>query len=373
MGGSKGGVPLFRFQISETNNTVRDCVLVINPGSTSTKLGFVDGEGKLVWEATLKHESEGAAKMRDLVDVRGAQIEELISKMEQPLVPEAVVGRGGPLHALESGVYHVNDTMIEELLSEKWSSHPSNLGAPLAKRFAARWNVAAYIVDPVTVDDFVDVARISGVPEIARRSRSHALNIRSCAYLAAKEIGKALSETRFVIAHLGGGISIAAVEGGRITDVNDALLGMGPFSPERAGATPLEGIIDLLASGKYTARELKTYLTKACGLKGYLGTNDLREVEARAAAGDEKANLVYRAMIYQIAKEIGAYAAALKGRFDALVITGGLANSQKLLAHLKEYVGWLGRLIAYPGERELEAMGQGALRVLRGQEKPREY
>lgn len=352
---------------------MKDCVLVINPGSTSTKLGFVDGAGKLIWEATLRHEGEGAAKMRDLVDVRARQIGKLLDKMEQPIAPKAVVGRGGPLRPLQSGVYHVNDTMIEELLGEKWSAHSSNLGAPLARRFAARWNVPAFIVDPVTVDDFVDVARISGVPEIARRSRSHALNIRSCAFLAAGEIGKPLAQTRFVIAHLGGGISVAAVEGGRITDVNDALLGMGPFSPERAGATPLEGLIDLATSGKYTVRELKTYLTKACGLKGYLGTNDFREVEARVAAGDEKADLVYRAMIYQIAKEIGACAAALQGRLDAVIITGGLANSHKLIAQLKEYTGWLGRMIVYPGERELEAMGQGAFRVLRGQETAKEY
>ncbi|MCX6601893.1 MAG: butyrate kinase [bacterium] len=352
---------------------MKDCVLIINPGSTSTKLGFVDGEGKLIWEATLKHEGEGAARMRDLVDVRAAQIAELLDQMEAPLTPKAVVGRGGPLRPLQSGVYLVNETMIEELLSEKWSSHPSNLGAPLAKRFAALWNVPAYIVDPVTVDDFVDVARISGVPEIARKSRSHALNIRSCAFLAANEIGKPLPETRFVIAHLGGGISVAAVEGGRITDVNDALLGMGPFSPERAGATPLEGVVDLATSGKYSVKELKAYLSKSCGLKGYLATNDFREVEARVAAGDEKADLIYRAMIYQIAKEIGAYAAALKGKLDALIVTGGLANSQKLIAQLKEYVGWLGRMIVYPGERELEAMGQGAFRVLRGQELPKEY
>jgi butyrate kinase len=293
--------------------------------------------------------------------------------MEKPLVPLAVVGRGGPLRPLQSGVYHVNDKMIEELLSEKWSAHPSNLGAPLAKRFASRWNVPAFIVDPVTVDDFADVARISGVPEIERRSRSHALNIRSCAYLAASEIGKPLAGTHFVIAHLGGGISVAAVEGGAIRDVNDALLGMGPFSPERAGATPLEGLIDLTVSGKYTVKELKAYLSKRCGLKGYLGTNDLREVEARVANGDEKAGLILRAMTYQIAKEIGSYAAALKGRLDAVVMTGGLANSQAFLAQLREYVGWLGKMIVYPGERELEAMGQGAFRVLRGQETAKEY
>jgi butyrate kinase len=352
---------------------VKDCVLVINPGSTSTKLGFVDENGKLIWEATLKHDGEGGAKMRDLVHARGAQIADVLTKMESPLTPLAVVGRGGPLRPLQGGTYHVNDVMIGELLGEKWSAHPSNLGAPLAKQFAARWSVPAYIVDPVTVDDFIDVARISGVPEIARKSRSHALNIRSCAYLAASEIKKPLADTRFIIAHLGGGISIAAVIGGKILDVNDALLGMGPFSPERAGAVPLEGLLDLSASGKYNAKELKTYLSKSCGLKGYLGTNDLREVEAKIAQGDEKTDLIYRAMIYQIAKEIGACSATLKGKLDALIVTGGLANSKKLLNDLNDYVGWLGKMIVYPGERELEAMGQGAFRVLRSQETAKEY
>lgn len=352
---------------------MKETVFVINPGSTSTKLGFVDDEGALVWEQTLRHESDGAAKMRELVDVRAAQIDELLAQMPEPLTPKAVVGRGGPLRPVKGGAYHVNDQMIEELLSEKWSAHPSNLGAPLAKKFAAKWNVAAYIVDPVTVDDFTDLARISGVPEIARKSRSHALNIRSCAYLASNEIGKPAAETRFIVAHLGGGISVAAVAGGKIVDVNDGLLGMGPFSPERAGATPLEGIIDMATSGKYSVKELKTYLSKGCGLKGYLGTNNLIDVEAKIATGDANAELIYRAMIYQIAKEIGACAAALQGRLDAIVVTGGLANSQKLIGHLKEYVGWLGKMIVYPGERELEAMGQGAFRVLRGVETAKEY
>lgn len=350
-----------------------DCVFVINPGSTSTKLAFVRPDGSVAWESTLRHDQETPKSMRELVPIRIAQIREQLAQLDRTLVPRAVVGRGGPLRPLDGGTYSVNDTMIEELLSEKWSAHVSNLGAPLARMLAVEWKVPAFIVDPVSVDNFADVARISGAPEIARKCRSHALNIRSCAYLAAAEIKRPVTETRFVIAHLGGGISVAAVEGGKIIDVNDALLGMGPFSPERAGGLPLEGLLDLSVSGKYTMKELKGYLSKGCGLKGYLGTNSLIDVEEMIAKGNAEADLIFRAMIYQIAKEIGAYVMALQGRLDALIITGGLANSSRLLAELKKYVGWLGRMIVYPGEREMEAMAAGAYRVLNGLESAKEY
>jgi butyrate kinase len=311
--------------------------------------------------------------MRQLVPVRTAQIRELLAPVADLYHPRAVVGRGGPLRPMEGGTYAVNDTMIEELLSEKWSKHVSNLGAPIARDFAAQWSVPAFVVDPVSVDNFTDLARISGIPEIARKCRSHALNIRSCAYLAADQVCKPLAKTRFVVAHLGGGISIAAVDGGKIVDVNDGLLGMGPFSPERAGALPLEGLLDLAASGKFTLPELKGYLSKKSGLMGYLGTNNLIEVENRIDTGDEKAKLIFRAMAYQIAKEIGGIAAVLQGQVDALVLTGGLANSKRLLRELDPYVGWISRTLVFPGERELEAMAAGAFRVLRGSETVREY
>lgn len=312
-------------------------------------------------------------RTRELVPIRYRQIRELLGQSGQSFKPRAVVGRGGPLRPLEGGTYRVNDRMIEELLSEKWSAHPSNLGAPLAREFAVRWSVPAYIVDPVTVDNFTDVARISGIPEVERRCRSHALNIRSCAYLAAAECGKPLAECRFVVAHLGGGISIAAVDGGRIIDVNDALLGMGPFSPERAGALPLEGVLDLAYSARFTREQFKAYLSKGAGLKAYLGTNDMKEVESRMEAGDAKADLVFRAMIYQCGKEIGASAAVLQGRLDAVVVTGGLAHSRRVLRELERYISWLGRILVYPGERELEAMAAGAYRVLNGIETPKDY
>jgi butyrate kinase len=350
-----------------------DCVFVINPGSTSTKLAFVGPQSNLLWETNLRHEGDAPASMRELVPVRVAQVRELLASIAGQYHPRAVVGRGGPLRPMDGGTYTINDTMIEELLSERWSKHVSNLGAPLARNFAAEWSVPAYVVDPVSVDNFTDLARISGIPDISRKCRSHALNIRSCAYLASEQICKEIKKTRFVVAHLGGGISIAAVEGGRIVDVNDGLLGMGPFSPERAGALPLEGVLDLIGSGKFTVPELKAYLSKGSGLKGYLGTNNLIEVETRIDAGDEKALLIFRAMVYQIAKEIGACSAVMQGQLDAMVITGGLANSKRLLRELDPYIGWITKTLVFPGERELEAMAAGAYRVLNGAETAREY
>ncbi|MDD5087321.1 MAG: butyrate kinase [bacterium] len=350
-----------------------DCIFVINPGSTSTKIGFVGPDGKILLQLNVTHEGEPRVSMRELLPLRVKHLREMIAPAISDYKPRAVVGRGGPLRPLRAGTYRIGDAMIEDLLSEKYSKHPSNQGAPLARTLAEEWNVPAFVVDPITVDDFADVARVSGFPGIVRRSRSHALNIRSCAHLAAKKIGKGIADARFVIAHLGGGISIAAVIGGKIIDVNDALLGMGPFSPERAGALPLEGLLDLQASGKTSLAELKAELSKNAGLKGYLGTNDLREVEARIGKGDAEADLILRAMIYQTAKEIGACAAALKGRLDAIVLTGGLANSPRLVTSLSEYVAFLGEILVYPGERELEAMAAGAYRILNGEEEPHDY
>lgn len=349
------------------------CVFTINPGSTSTKVAFVGADGKILWQTNVLHEGDGKLSMRELLPVRSAQISKLVDEAAAGFAVQTVVGRGGPMRPVTAGTYRVNERMIEEMLAMQWSDHPSNLGAPLAREFAARWNVAAYVVDPVSIDNFVDVARISGIPQIQRRSRAHALNIRSCAHLAAAELGKPVEQTRFVVAHLGGGISIAAVDGGRIIDVNDALLGMGPFSPERAGALPIEGVIDLAFSGNYTVAELKKYLSKSAGLSAYLGTNSMIEVEKRIEQGDAQAELIFRAMIYQIAKEIGAYAVALQGRFDALLLTGGLANSKRVIAAVAEYTGWLGRMLVYPGEREMEAMAAGAYRVLNGSEAAQDY
>lgn len=351
---------------------VSSLVFVINPGSTSTKLAFFD-ERKSRWEQTVEHPRGVGEHPRDILEERAEEIASLLGDKLTDWKPAAVVGRGGPLRPLEGGAYLVNDQMIDELISERWSTHASNLGAPLARNFANKWGVPAYVVDPVTVDNFTPLARISGVPGIVRRCRSHALNIRSCAHLAAIKIGKPCKRTRFVIAHLGGGISIACVEGGKIIDVNDALLGMGPFSPTRAGATPIGPLVDMATSGEYTKEQLIHKLTHESGFMGYLGTNSLVRVEELIDEGDENARLVRDALIYQIAKEIGACAAVFKGKIDAAVLTGGLVHSHQFRKMLRSYIRWMGRILVFPGEREMEALAAGVFRVLKGEEGAGEY
>ena len=347
-------------------------VFVINPGSTSTKLAFFD-ERKSRWEHMVEHPRGIGPHPQDVLTERTQEISGLLGDKLTDWKPAAVVGRGGPLRPLEGGTYVVNDRMIDELLSERWSAHASNLGAPLARFFAGKWGVPAYVVDPVTVDNFTPLARISGAPGIVRRSRSHALNIRACAHLAAGKIGKPLARTRFVIAHLGGGMSIACVDGGKIIDVNDALLGMGPFSPTRGGAVPIGPLVEMATSGEITKEQLLHKLTDESGFAGYAGTSSLVRVEELIDEGDENARLVRDAMIYQIAKEIGACAAVFKGKLDAVILTGGLVHSHSFRKLLRSYIRWLGRILAFPGEREMEALAAGAFRVLKDEEEAQEY
>jgi butyrate kinase len=347
-------------------------VFVINPGSTSTKLAFFS-ERKAEWEHTLEHPRGVGEHPADVLGERAQEIARLLGDKLTDWTPAAVVGRGGPLRSLEGGTYLVNQRMIDELLSERWSNHASNLGALLARFFAEKWNVPAYVVDPVSVDNFTPLARISGVPEIERRCRSHALNIRACAHLAAAKVGKPLKRTRFVVAHLGGGISIAVVNAGRIEDVNDALLGMGPFSPTRAGALPIGALVEMATSGEYTKERLLHKLSHESGFMGYLGTSSLVRVEELIEQGDEDARQIRDAMVYQVAKEIGSCAAVLKGKVDALILTGGLVHSHSFRKELRSYVRWVGRILVFPGEREMEALAAGAFRVLKGKEEGKEY
>ncbi|RJP80053.1 MAG: butyrate kinase [Candidatus Zixiibacteriota bacterium] len=350
-------------------------VLVINPGSTSTKVGVWSPEGPLL-QKTVTHPAEELAKyprVADQFDLRLGAIQEAVAEWLDGRKLSAVVGRGGPLRPLEGGTYFITDRMLEELRAARWSNHASNLGAIIAHYLAGRLDIPCFVVDPVTVDEFTPLARVSGLPEIPRKCRSHALNLKATARLAAAQIGKPLDQTRFVVAHMGGGLSIAALDGGRIADVNDGLLGMGPFSPERAGALPIGALVKLSYSGKHTEEQLLRRLSTEAGLKAYLGTSDCVEVERRIAGGDSEARLYYDAMLYQIAKEIGAAAAVLQGRLDGVILTGGMANSDYLVETLKAYVAFLGRIFVIPGEKELEALAQGAFRVLLGQEEAKAY
>ena len=350
-------------------------VFVLNPGSTSTQLALFDRGGEL-WREEVRHRPEDLPReVVQQLDERWSAIEPHLQRIPPPPAGglAAVVGRGGPLKPLPGGTYAINDAMIADLTSARYGNHASNLGALLAREVARRFDVPAYIVDPVTTDEFGPEARISGVPEIQRRCRSHALNIRAVGRRVAARLGRALERTRFVVAHMGGGISVAALREGRIVDVNDGLLGMGPFSPERAGALPLEGLLQLAFSGEYTFDTLAHKLSRESGLQGYLGTNDLADVLRRVDAGDEQAAEVYRAMVWQVAKEIGAVATVLKGGVDAIILTGGMAKAERFCRDVTARVDFIAPVIVIPGSLELEALAQGAWRVIDGEETAREY
>jgi len=354
---------------------VPEVVLIINPGSTSTKIGLYTRQEPLQVK-NIDHAGTPISQMPSIIEQLPLRIA-IINQTFKPWLEAhrlvAVVGRGGLLKPIPGGVYRVNEAMMADATSCKYGSHASNMGASIANGIAGEYHVPAFVVNPVTVDEFIPEARISGIPEIQRRSRLHALNVKACIRKEAERLGKSLREVNFVVAHLGGGITVAAVRGGNIIDCNDALLGMGPFSPERAGALPTEGLLKMAFSGKFSMKELCTKLSKQGGLMAYLGTNDVREVLRRIAAGDEQAHLIFKAMIYQIAKEIGAMATVLEGRCDRIIITGGLAHSHEVVSMLTERVGYIAPLAVWPGENELESMAEGGFRAIDSQEPILEY
>ncbi len=349
-------------------------ILVINPGSTSTKVGLYDDEN-LVFSESIHHSNEELVKFDRLLDQKEFRKEEVLKILKAHGIElsslDAVVGRGGVLKPIKAGTYPVNDAMINDLVHAR-VEHASNLGGILAKEIADSLGVPAFIADPVSVDEFEDIARISGLKEIKRLSLLHTLNIRANAYRYAKEHNKKFEDLDIIVAHLGGGISIAPIKNGKIVDVNNANEG-GPFSPERAGGLPSINIVEMSYSGKYSEKELKKLLTKSAGLTSYLGTNDMREVIDKVKKGDKYATQIFEAMCYQISKEIAAMATVLKGNVEAIILTGGIAYNGELVDEVKRRVEWIAPIVVYPGEKELEALAFAALRVLRGEEEPREY
>lgn len=352
--------------------------LAINPGSTSTKIAVFD-DTTPVFVKTLRHNPEELDKFGGVIDQYDYRKKLVMEAMEEnevsPKTLKAVVGRGGLVRSLEGGTYNIGQKMLDDLRdSSIWGrTHASNLGAFMAKAIADELNIPSYIVDPITVDEFDEVARVSGVPEIQRQSLLHALNIRFIARTLASDIDKDFHNCRFIGVHMGGGISVAPIRNGRVVDVNNALLGMGPFSPQRAGALPIGDLINLCYSGKYTQKELETYLTKKAGLLAYLGTDDGQEISKRIAEGDEKAKFYFDAMIYQICKEVGACATVLEGDVDAIFLTGGLAYGEYITAEITRRVQFIAPIKRYPGEMEMEALSQGGIRVLKGLEEAKDY
>ncbi len=351
-------------------------ILAINPGSTSTKIALFEDETPVFTES-IKHPVEELSKFESTWEqypFRAKTIKEVLRKRSVDLKTlSAVVGRGGPFKPLESGTYYVNEKMKEDVKEGRvQADHISNIGCLLAADIAEPLGIPAFIVDPVSVDEFDDLARISGHPEIPRKSLAHALNIKMVAKKYAKQIGDKYENLNLVIAHLGGGISITAHRKGRMVDVNNAN-DEGPFSPQRCGTLPITGLAKLCYSGKYTEKEMMQQLIKRGGLTALAGTDDMEEIKRRIDSGDEKAELYARAMAYQIAKEIGAYSAVLAGKVDAILITGGIAHNNWFIDWIKERIEWIAPIFVFPGEDEMEALALGALRVLRGEEQPKEY
>lgn len=350
-------------------------ILAINPGSTSTKIAFfIDAQP--VFVETVRHSIEDLKKFAKITDQYDYRRQLIMLALKNNAVEidelDAVVGRGGLIKPLSSGTYQVNDAMCDDLRIGVQGEHASNLGGLLARGIADIVGIPSFIVDPVCVDELDDIARITGLPEISRRSLVHALNLRAAALRAAAELGKPVSSTNLVLVHLGGGISLAASRGGRMVDIsnpNDE----GPFSPERAGGLPMQDFMKMCMSGKYSVSQLKKKLVGSAGLVAHLGTSDGREILHRINEGDAKAELVMKAMAYNIAKQAGALAAVLYGKVDAVVLTGGLAHSVYLTSLIGERVKWIAKVMLFPGEDEMQALAEGALRVLRGEETAQEY
>ncbi len=350
--------------------------LIINPGSTSTKIGVFEDE-TLLFEETLRHSTEEIAQYASIVDQKDFRkqiILDLLAKKNFDINSlQVIVGRGGMLKPIPGGTYAVSDELLEDLKIGKQGQHASNLGGILAREIGDSIGVPSYIVDPVVVDELMPIARYSGVPELPRTSVFHALNQKAVAKRYAKEKGVSYDFLNLIVVHMGGGVSVGAHEKGRVIDVFNALDGDGAFSPERAGAVPSGALIKMCFSGEYTEKEVYKKIVGNGGFNAYLGTNDMRDVAKMIADGDAHADEVREAFILQVCKNIGSMACVLKGKVDRIIVTGGIAYNKEVVDKMEERAGFIAPFTVYPGEDELLALAQGALRVLNGEEEAMKY
>lgn len=347
--------------------------LVINPGSTSTKVA-VFNDDEMVASRNLAHDAEMLAQFPSIFHQLELRYEHVMRFLEaggiRPSSLSAVMGRGGVLPPSEGGTYVVDEELVS-LLRSSGGGHASSLGGLLARRVAEPLGIPAFIADPVTTDELDDVSRYTGLPEAPRVCIFHALNQKAVARRAAADLGKKYEEINLIVAHLGGGISVGGHRRGRVVEVANALKGEGPFSPERSGLLPATGLVRLCFSGRYTKEEILKLINGKGGLVAYLGTNSLRDVDAAIDAGDQHAALCLEAMAYQVAKEIGRVACALAGRVDAIVLTGGAAHCSRLVEWISQRVKFIAPVMVYPGEEEMRALAEAGLRVLAGHERPK--
>jgi len=347
-------------------------ILSVNPGSTSTKFAVYEDE-KLVCLHTIRHSADDLKPFQSLLEQhefrKNLMVDYLVKDGIDLSELSAVVGRGGLVRPLESGVYKVNDRYIDDLRTVYSAEHASNLGGVIAREIAETIPAClALIADPVVVDEYQDVARISGLPQIPRRSMFHALNHKAIARKYAAANGTTYEKLNLVVAHMGGGISVAAHRLGKVVDSNQGLDGYGPFSPERAGTLDAGQLVDMCFEGKYSQEEIRKLLVGNGGLMAHLGINDTKIILQLVENGDEKARLVLEALAYNVAKEIGAMLAVLHGEADSVVLTGGIAYSKFVVDYIKKMISPMIKVTVYPGEDEMEALAMSGLRVLRGEE-----
>jgi butyrate kinase len=351
-------------------------ILIINPGSTSTKIGVYDNEISIL-EKTLRHDANKINAFDNIIDQYEYRKKNILEILDTEGINisklDAVCGRGGLLRPIEGGTYSVNDVMLTDLRTGFSGQHASNLGGIIAYEIASGLNIPAFIVDPVVVDELDPIARISGFSLIERKSIFHALNQKAVARRVAKELGKNYKDLNLIVTHMGGGITVGVHKQGKVIDVNNGLHGDGPFSPERAGTVPAGDLITLCYSGEFYREEIMKKLVGQGGLVGYLGTNDAIQVEKMIENGNEAAELVYEAMAYQVAKEIGSASTVLSGKVDAIILTGGLAYGKSFVKSITDRINWIADVIVQPGENELQALAEGALRVLRNEEEVKIY
>jgi len=355
-------------------------ILTINPGSTSTVVAIFKNE-ELEIQSNISHSAKELSSYNKISDQYKFRSQVVLDFLKNHNIEtnsfDAIVGRGGEIKPIESGTYKINEKMIEDLKERPRVEHASNLGAIIAHELASKINKPSFIVDGISVDEFQPLSRISGMPEIEKESLTHALSLKAAARRAAKELNREYQELNLIVVHLGGGISVSAHYKGKLIDSNCATTD-GPFSPERSGSLPTRQLVKICYSGKYSEEEMLKKMNGKGGLVAYLGTNSTLEIEEQIKKGDKKAELIYRAMAYQIAKEIGGKATVLRGNVDAIVLTGNLLRGKGALGNtfldwIKERIQFIAPIIVYPGSDELKAMAQGAIRVLQGTEEAKEY
>jgi butyrate kinase len=351
-------------------------MLIINPGSTSTKIGVYE-DNREIFVETLRHSSEEIEKYNNIYDQFEFRKTVILNILEEKgfevTLLNAVVARGGLLKPIKGGTYTVNDEMLEDLKIGVQGQHASNLGGIIANEIAKPLGIPAFIVDPVVVDEMTAVARVSGMDGLNRKSIFHALNQKAVAKRYSKENNLKYEDLNLIVVHMGGGVSVGVHQKGKVIDVNNALDGDGPLSPERSGSVPIGELVNMCFSGEYSLDEIKKKIVGKGGIVSYLGTNDIRTVEEKIFSGDKKAELIKEAFIYQVSKEIGACSTVLKGNVNGIILTGGIAYSKDITNKIIGNVGFISTVTIYPGEDELLALAEGGQRVLMGEECALDY